>query len=145
MNKRIYTFLIIMVCALSGFSQTKDAVLGKWLSETGEGQIQIYKRADLYFGKLVWLKFPDGTDGKPKVDAKNPDSAKQKRPINGLELLQGFRYSGDNVWEDGTIYDPKTGKTYSCKLTLVDINKLNIRGFIGISLLGRTEKWTRVR
>lgn len=143
--KKVYSLLLVLIFTLPAFAQNKDAVVGKWLSESGEGQIQIYKKADHYFGKLVWLKFPDGDDGKPKVDARNPDLTKQKRTINGLELLQNFVFSGENVWEDGTIYDPKTGKTYSCKLTLVDNNKLNIRGFIGISLLGRTEKWTRVK
>ncbi|MDB5120401.1 MAG: peptide protein [Sphingobacteriales bacterium] len=145
MIQKIYSFLLILMCTLPAYAQNKDAVLGKWLSETGEGEIQVYKKGDHYFGKLVWLKYPDGTDGKPKVDSRNPDPAKQKRTINGLELLQGFTYSEDNVWENGNIYDPKTGKTYSCKLTLVGNNKLNIRGFIGISLLGRTEKWTRVK
>ena len=143
--KKVYSLLLVLIFAIPVFGQNKDAVVGKWLSESGEGQIQIYKKGDRYFGKLVWLKFPDGDDGKPKVDARNPDPAKQKRTINGLELLQNFSFSGDNVWEDGTIYDPKTGKTYSCKLTLVSNNKLNIRGFIGISILGRTEKWTRVK
>jgi len=143
--KKVYSLLLVLIFALPVFGQNKDAVVGKWLSESGEGQIQVYKKGDRYFGKLVWLKFPDGDDGKPKVDARNPDPGKQKRTINGLELLQNFSFSGDNVWEDGTIYDPKTGKTYSCKLTLVSNNKLNIRGFIGISILGRTEKWTRVK
>jgi uncharacterized protein (DUF2147 family) len=57
--------------------------------------------------------------------------------------LSGFKFAGDNLWEDGTIYDPENGKTYRCKITLESPNRLNVRGFVGISLFGRTTVWTR--
>ena len=60
----------------------------------------------------------------------------------GLQILSGFRYAGDGTWEAGKIYDPKNGKTYSCKMRL-DGENLKIRGFIGISLFGRTTVWSR--
>ncbi len=126
-------------------AQNADAILGKWINPSGEGQIQIYKRGNLFFGKLAWIKEPnDEATGKPKLDVKNPDKSLQSRPILGLELLKNFKFDGDDVYEDGTIYDPKSGKTYSCKMTLTG-NKLKIRGFVGISLLGRSEVWTRVK
>lgn len=68
----------------------------------------------------------------------------RSRPDLGLELLKGFTYEGDNLYDDGTIYDPKSGKTYSCKMT-IEGNSLKIRGYIGISLFGRTETWTKVK
>jgi uncharacterized protein (DUF2147 family) len=61
-----------------------------------------------------------------------------------MELLKDFTFDGDNVYSGGTVYDPKNGKTYSCKMTL-DGNSLNIRGYIGISLFGRSVTWTRVK
>jgi uncharacterized protein (DUF2147 family) len=126
-------------------AQTADAILGKWINPSGEGQIQIYKKGNLFFGKLAWIKEPDDkATGKPKLDVNNPDKSLQSRPILGLELLKNFKFDGDDVYEDGTIYDPKSGKTYSCKMTL-NGNKLKIRGFVGISLLGRSEVWTRVK
>jgi len=126
-------------------AQNADAILGKWINPSGEGQIQIYKKGNLFFGKLAWIKEPnDEATGKPKLDVKNPDKSLQSRPILGLELLKNFKFDGDDVYEDGTIYDPKSGKTYSCKMTL-NGNKLKIRGFVGISLLGRSEVWTRVK
>ena len=82
--------------------------------------------------------------GKQKVDRENPDPSLRARPIQNLVILWGFKYSGDNVWEDGRIYDPKEGKTYKCKMTL-DGDRLKIRGFIGVSLIGRTNVWTRVK
>ena len=103
-----------------------------------------------YCGKIVWLKDPTypagsklGTPGTPKLDDKSPDVARRKDPLIGLEIIKGFQFAGGNVWKDGTIYDPDSGKTYSAKATLVSPNELDLRGFIGVSMFGRTEKWTR--
>lgn len=140
--------MLLLFCSListATFAQNANAVLGKWINPSGEGQIQIYKKENLFFGKLAWLKSPnDESTGQPKVDSKNPNASLRSTPLLGLEILKGFKHDGENVYEDGTIYDPKNGKTYSCKMTL-DGNKLKIRGYIGISLLGRSEVWTRVK
>jgi uncharacterized protein (DUF2147 family) len=57
----------------------------------------------------------------------------------GLKVLRDFVFVGDNRWEEGKIYDPENGKDYSCILTLIDANTLNVRGYIGFSLIGRTQ------
>jgi uncharacterized protein (DUF2147 family) len=126
------------------FAQKKDDIIGKWINPSGEGQIEIYKRGDKYFGKLVWLKEPSDERGKPKTDLKNPNENQRSKPILGLEILKNFVFD-DGKWEDGTIYDPKSGKTYSCKLSLKNNNLLSIRGYIGVSLIGRTEVFKRVK
>ena len=142
------SFLMLLFGLLNvmpALAQNADAILGKWINPSGEGQIQIYKKGNLYYGKLVWLKFPnDEVTNKVKLDKNNPDKSLQSRPILGLEILKNFKFDGDDVYEDGNIYDPKNGKDYSCKMTL-NGNKLKIRGYIGISLLGRSEVWTRVK
>ena len=145
MIKKTIGLLILLVVALNAFSQSKDAIVGKWLSESGEAQILIYKKGDHYNGKIVWLKNPNSDQGKPLEDGNNPNKPLQKRPIISLEILQGFVYSEVNLWDKGTIYDPKSGKTYSCKMTMPTNEKLNIRGYVGISLFGRTESWKKVR
>lgn len=132
------------MCSVAANAQNADAILGKWINPSGEGQVQIYKKGSKYFGKLMWMKFPNEADGKPKLDSQNPDKTLKSRPKLGIELLKDFVYDGENVYEDGTIYDPKNGKTYSCKMTLNGDN-LKIRGYIGISLLGRSEIWKRVK
>jgi uncharacterized protein (DUF2147 family) len=63
----------------------------------------------------------------------------------GMRMLAGFEFKGDNLWEDGTIYDPESGSTYQCKISLEDNNTMSIRGFIGISAFGRTDTWKRLQ
>ena len=127
------------------FAQTTaDSVLGLWYNGSKESKIEIFKCGDRYCGRVVWLKEPI-TDGIPKVDKNNPDEKLKQRPILGMILMKDFLYGGDNVWDKGEIYDPKSGKTYSCKMALVNGNRLDVRGFIGISLIGRTDTWTRTQ
>lgn len=144
LQRKITFILFLMFCAGVAFAQNKDAVVGKWLSANADAQIEIYKRADKYFGKLAWIKEPNDEHGKPKTDTKNPNASLHTRPLLGLEILKDFIFE-DGRWTDGTIYDPKTGKTYSCNLTLKENGQLNIRGYIGISLIGRSESWKRVK
>jgi uncharacterized protein (DUF2147 family) len=143
---RRYSLLTILLIAFSyvASAQKADAILGSWANPGGEDHILIYKRGNKYYGKLDWIKFPNDENGKPKTDKNNPDEKLRSRPEWGLELLKDFVYDEDNVYNDGTIYDPKNGKTYSCKMTL-DGSTLKIRGYIGISLFGRSEIWTRVK
>jgi uncharacterized protein (DUF2147 family) len=121
-----------------------DKILGVWLTANKDGKIEIFKVGESYFGKLVWGNDLYEADGKTlKKDTKNEDVSKRSRPLKGLLLLNGFTYK-DGSYVDGNIYDPNNGKTYSCKMKL-NGDKLDIRGYIGISLLGRTEVWERVK
>ncbi|MNK22832.1 hypothetical protein D3C87_411130 [compost metagenome] len=144
MLKKASLFILFFVFSVQLFAQKKDDILGKWLNPSGEGQIEIYKRGDKFFGKLAWIKEPNDANGKPKTDEKNPTESLRNRPVLGLEILKNFIFD-DGKWIDGTIYDPKSGKTYSCKLSLKDTNQLSVRGFIGVSLIGRTEVFKRVK
>ena len=120
-----------------------DSVIGVWLTQDKDSKIEIFKKGNKYFGKIVWLKEPNRW-GKPKMDYKNPESEKRKRAIMGLVIMTDFVYEGDYEWNDGEIYDPKSGNTYSCNMELSkDKNTLEVRGYIGISLFGRTNTWTR--
>lgn len=113
-----------------------EAILGRWLTPDKAGLIQIYAQASTYAGKVVGPATP------PRFDAHNPDPALQRRSLLGVIILQGFRYA-DGTWQGGTIYDPKNGKTYACTLRLASANALEVRGYVGLSLFGRTETWTR--
>ena len=138
-------FLVMLIT--SSFSSpaiNADSIVGVWKTGEGTAMVRIYKNGDKYQGKIVWLKEPnDPETGKPKVDKNHPDEAVRSRPILGLINVWGFVHKGENVWDEGNIYDPKVGKEYSCKMKLKDNNTLEVRGFIGVSVFGRTDTWTR--
>ena len=136
-------FVFILLSSITLLAQNADVVLGVWKNGEGTGMVQIYKKGDKYFGKIVWLKVVNDPDGTPRKDLNNPEEKLRTRPIKGLENLTGFAFKGDNKWEDGSIYDPKTGNNYSSTMKLVDENTLEVRGFIGVSLFGRTDVWKR--
>ena len=133
--------LLIGLLTISGmsFAQQKkeDAILGEWLTASKDGKVQIYKQGDAYFGKIT------GGTKETKTDTKNPEPSLRNRDLLGLIILKDFHYNNKGKWEDGTIYDPNNGKTYSCIIGMKDNHKLEVRGYVGISLFGRTEEWTR--
>ena len=140
--------IITLMCLYANFSlaqssNSHDGIIGTWLVQDGSGKVKIEKINGKFSGKLVWIKQSTDKSGKPVLDSKNPDKSLQNRPQLGLPLLQNFIYDSDNVWTDGTIYDPDSGKTYSCKITLKNNGIMEVRGYVGISLFGRTDTWTR--
>ncbi len=139
------TGAIFSLTALSNaWAQDTDAIIGEWYTEEGKAKIEIYSCESSYCGKIVWLKEPKNPDGTTKRDTKNPNEDLRSRTIVGTNILTALEYDGGDEWEDGEIYDPESGKTYSCRLELEDQNTLEVRGFIGLSLLGRSQTWTRV-
>jgi uncharacterized protein (DUF2147 family) len=141
--------LFILLLAFSSsivFAQTEsDAILGVWETGSGKARVKIDKVGDKFFGKVVWLREPLNEEGKPKVDKNNPEENLRTVPILGYKLIKDFSYKGDKTWEEGTIYDPENGSTYSCTIKMTDENTLDVRGFIGVSLFGRTDVWKRVQ
>ena len=135
--------IFAFVCTIAK-AQTKEYdVIGNWLTAGKEpAKIQIFKSGNKFYGKIIWLK--NSTDnGKPKVDNNNPDKTKRNNPVIGLVILTGFKFDGNDEWKGGDIYDPESGKTYSSYFYVKDKITLKVRGYVGISLLGRTETWTR--
>ncbi len=131
--------LALIFFFFNGFAQTRifspNEITGVYWSPKKDAKIEIYLKGRQYFGKFVWA-------ATPRKDFKNPAKALQSRNIIGLEFLTRFVYD-DGVYNNGEIYDPETGKTYSCKMSLTG-NKLKVRGYMGISLFGRTEYFERI-
>lgn len=145
-----YKILVLLACCFSSsiFAQKNaDQILGTWQTGSGNARVEIYKNASNFQGKIIWLSEPiDPATNKPKTDTKHPNSSLHARPLLGLINLWGFSYNEkEGNWEKGHIYDPKTGKEYKCTITAKDKNTLNVRGFIGFSMIGRTDVWTRVK
>jgi uncharacterized protein (DUF2147 family) len=136
---------ILAPTALHAQTDNGDAIVGVWETGNGKARVKITKSGNFYYGRIVWLKEPNNEEGKPKVDKNNPDETQRQSPLLGLRMLKGFEFKGSNLWEDGTIYDPESGSTYNCKISLQDDNTMNIRGFIGIAALGRTDVWKRLQ
>jgi uncharacterized protein (DUF2147 family) len=120
-----------------------DPIEGVWLNQEKDAKIQIYKARDgLFYGKIIWLKEPM-ENGIAKLDKKNPKDERKKQPILGLLILKQFEKDG-NTYDDGTVYDPTNGKTYDATITYKG-KTLALRGYVGISLFGRTTTWQRTQ
>jgi uncharacterized protein (DUF2147 family) len=113
-------------------------ILGNWLTEPRDGIIEISRASDgSYRGTIV------GGNDPQRLDAHNPDQARRSQTLLGQSILRGMKYDGDGKWSGGTIYDPDSGRTYQCRLQRLDQDRLQVRGFIGFALLGRSQVWTR--
>ena len=147
MKKILFGVIAILfsIPVVSAQSTNKaDDIIGIWLSEEKNGKIEIYKSGDKYYGKLIWGKTMFEADGRTsKKDVKNSDINLRTRKLKDLIMLTDFVFE-DNVWSGGKIYDPQAGKLYSCTMKL-KANTLNIRGYVGISLFGRSSQWTRIK
>jgi len=138
MKKRFLLLSVMALLVVSLHAQDKsEAIVGEWLTAAQDGKVQIYKSGNKFFGKISW------GNKKDSKDTNNPDPKLRDQNLIGLVILKDFVFNGKDKWEDGTIYDPNNGKTYSCVIRLKDTKTLEVRGYIGISLLGRTEVWTR--
>jgi uncharacterized protein (DUF2147 family) len=119
---------------------------GYWLTEKKDGVVEVVRCAgggDTLCGRLVWFRIRPDDPNPQALDLKNPDPARRGRSLCGLIFMHGFRPSGPDEWEDGAIYDPDSGNTYHATMRLQADGSLRLRGYIGISLLGRSEVWTR--
>ncbi|HTP04407.1 MAG TPA: DUF2147 domain-containing protein [Nitrospirota bacterium] len=141
---------MIPMTAIPAYAAGSDDILGVWNNEEKDAKIEIYKCGVKYCGKIIWLKEPnypegskDGTPGAPRLDHHNPDPSLRKVLIIGLNIVHDFTTTDGHIWFGGTIYDPKSGKTYRGKMTLVSPNQLSLRGYVGIPLFGRSTTWTK--
>jgi uncharacterized protein (DUF2147 family) len=132
---------ILLPVFLAGGADTASPV-GVWKND--DATFEISENQGKLSGKIIALREPRTPDGQDKTDIHNPDATKRQRPIIGLVFLSGFTQKSPTRWENGTVYDPKSGNTYSASMELDGPEKINMRGFIGISLIGRTDVWTRL-
>ena len=137
-------FLFLAVPLFCAASEAADEVAGYWFTDDKSCIFHVYKEADGYVGDICWLKEPGDKDGNPYADEHNPSPELRSKPLVGLRLLKGFRHAGGKLWEDGTIYNPEDGRTYSALLRLKDDGKLEVRGYIlGLTFLGGSTFWSR--
>lgn len=138
--KYAHTLLAIIILfslssSVAGIIEPGD-ITGLYWSPKKDAKIEIYRKGKQYYGKFIWL-------ANPRKDFENPDPSLQDRELTGLEFLSGFSFD-DGEYTGGKIYDPETGKTYSCKMSISG-GSLKVRGYVGISLFGRTEYFERIK
>ena len=141
--KKITTTLLFAFVGLLAFSQTNADIVGEWYNAEKDAVITLFEENETVSGKITWMQLPNDDNGNPKTDPLNPDEKLKSRARMGMVMMSGFAYDEDNVWDDGELYDPKKGKTYSGMMTLKDKNTIDLRGYIGFSFIGRSSTWTR--
>ena len=139
------TITILALFVSMTFYAQSNSVIGKWKTiddETGKPKsiVEIYERSGKIYGKVVDIL---DAEKKKNLCTKCPGEDKNK-PVMGLVIIKGLKKDG-NEYNAGKILDPVTGKMYKCFLALEGRNQLKVRGFIGISLFGRTQTWHRVK
>ena len=137
----------LTAASFAGFAQSADqSPVGNWTTiddKTGRPKsiVEIYQAEDGTLAGRVSEVLQSDRGPNPVCDKCSGD--RKDQPVKGMVILWGLRRDGD-IWEDGQILDPATGKIYSAKLTpAADGRKLEVRGFVGFSLLGRTQTWIR--
>ena len=138
-------------------AQTGADVYGKWQTESTNAHTELYRCADpargVVCGKVVWLRNATNPDQTPAAstaevsDVKNPDASLRSRKLIGLEFLYGFKPSADEpgTYEGGKIYNAEDGETYSARIKLENPDKLVLRGYVLMPMLGKSQTWTRVK
>ena len=136
-----YCLLVVILFFFQfSFSQT---IFGKWKTiddETGKekGIVEIFERNGKIFGRIIDILDIEHKHHK----CEKCEGEDNNKPILGLTIIKGMKKNG-NVYEGGKVLDPKNGKSYQCKISLDGKDKLIVRGYIGISLFGRSQTWVR--
>ena len=137
-NLKAIVIIIFLITSFSSKINSKAAtdeaekIVGIWFTDDKTSKIQIYKSESQYFGKIIWMASKESKEElkvKPKV---------------GYQIFRKFTFEGKNVWSGGQVSDPRSGMTVSGKMTLKDKNTLNVRGYVGAPMFGKTVVLLRV-
>lgn len=137
-NLKAILIIIFLITSSSSKINSKastdeaEKIVGIWFTDDKTSKIQIYKNDSQYFGKIIWMASKESKEElkvKPKV---------------GYQIFRKFTFEGKNVWSGGQVSDPRSGMTVSGKMTLKDNNTLNVRGYVGAPMFGKTVVLLRV-
>lgn len=157
-SKKTIFYCLILLVSISNFSQSsaqilttgvlpQDRICGKWISEEKNCIVQVYKNGNEYGAKLTWF---DDTDDKnrpmnTRVDDKNPVKALQSRKLIGMDVMDNLTYNPEtNSWENGLIYDAKSGRTWSSAVSLSREGLLKVTGYWKFKFIGKSMNFKRV-
>jgi uncharacterized protein (DUF2147 family) len=150
--KRAIAISLSLALSTVAFAQDDTTAAGLWQTYKGgspqsgpaEGRVKIYEENGVWYGKIAGSAEGADDSGNTEYCTKCPGEFKDK-PVEGLRFMWGFTRNGDK-YTGGHILDPNTGNTYNASMTLADNGQvLKMRGYMGISLFGQTETWTRIK
>jgi uncharacterized protein (DUF2147 family) len=145
LNQRVIALALGLAALAAPGAASAAEINGFWLTEDGEAVVEILNcnPPSQRCGRIVWLKKPNGDDGKPLADTRNPNPTLQTRKVCNLGIVLGLVEQKDGSWDKGSGYDPDDGKQYTVSAKVLAPDKLAFSGYFGIKLVGRTETWTR--
>jgi len=135
--------LVMLILLITNFCFSQS-VVGKWKTvddETGKEKaiVEIYEKDGKIYGRIIEILEPENRYKKCTLC----HGSDKDKPIMGLIFIKGLTKDGDE-YSGGKILDPKNGSLYKCYINLIGNDKLKVRGYIGVSLFGRTQYWYRV-
>lgn len=155
LSKHAFKYLLILIVVLTATNRLAaqninpaDKILGKWISVQKNVIVDVYQYDKDKFGaKLIW--FDDSDDrSKPmntRTDYKNPDEALRNRKLIGMQVLEGLAFDPETgTWENGMIYDAKSGRTWNSAAYIVDNNLLKVSGYWHFKFLGKSMVFKRL-
>lgn len=141
--QRLKFHMVILIASFVCGPVLAQTVDGTWRVQDGNGEVTFAPCGGKVCGRLTWLEEPNRPDGSPKRDMNNPEAGQRDRLLCGLQIVGDMNPNGPGSWNDGWIYDPSDGTTYQSKMALQPDGTLEVRGFVGISLFGKSQVWTR--
>ncbi len=141
--KKLVILLFLSIYSLAGIAQEANKIVGIWWNEEKTSKIKVEKKDGKYIGTIVYMIPEKYENGEPPKDDENPDEALRSRSLVGLRILEGLNFDAkEKEWVDGTIYDPKSGKTYDCYVWLESNDLMKLKGYVaGIRWMGRSSEW----
>jgi uncharacterized protein (DUF2147 family) len=142
-------FLVLLFTAFTSCIKAQikqDAIVGKWMSTENNLLVEVYKCGNDFKAKVLWFDDSDDRSNpyNTRMDSNNPDHTLRTRKILGMEVLHGLAYNtGEDRWEDGRIYDSKSGKTWDASAWITRNHLLKVRGFWHFEFLGETMKFKK--
>ena len=144
MYKILFTiFLFLSYHTADAQIVAADKIVGEWINEEKDTRIEIYRNGEEYFGRLMWAEDLFEADGRTsRKDSRNNNEKLRSRNLLHINLLNNFVFSED-LWDNGKMYDPRSGKTYNCLIRLRN-GKMEVRSYVGIPLFGRSTYWDQI-
>lgn len=131
----------ISTAAVAG-SHGNDPAVGTWWNVKKTAKITIAPCGESLCGNITWMNEPNREDGTPKLDINNDDESLRSRPILGMQIIGGFENEGPGEWDDGDIYNPEDGNTYSSNMKINEDGHLEVEGCV--LFICKEQVWERV-